>query len=137
MSDNLLKISKSRLYLQIETQVTNLQSPKITFCNFGSPPALSPFCKGGLRPIVNLFIISFLGKVSIKKTLKVMEFSIKILPLPAPPPFYEKKKKISTIFLYVFIMFIITKFGENFEDKIQICFFLNVLNKKVEVKKCD
>ena len=24
---------------------------------------------------------------------------------------------------YVFIIFIITKFGENFEDKIDICFF--------------
>ena len=29
-------------------------------------------------------------------------------------------------FFYVFIIFIITKFGENFEEKIDICFFLNV-----------
>ena len=34
-------------------------------------------------------------------------------------------------------MFITTKFGENFEDKIDICFFEIVLNKKVEVKKSD
>ena len=27
---------------------------------------------------------------------------------------------------YVFIIFIITKFGDNFEEKIDICFFLNV-----------
>ena len=26
-------------------------------------------------------------------------------------------------FFYVFIMFIITKFGDNFEEKIDICFF--------------
>ena len=42
-----------------------------------------------------------------------MEFSIEILP---PPPFYEKK----TFFFYVFIMFIITKFGENFEEKVEV-----------------
>ena len=41
-----------------------------------------------------------------------MEFSIKIPPLQ--PPFYGEKK--STI--YFFIMFIITKFGENFEEKL-------------------
>ena len=45
-----------------------------------------------------------------------MEFSIEFYP-PPPPCFF------STIFLYVFIMFIITKFGENFEEKIDICFF--------------
>ena len=44
-----------------------------------------------------------------------MEFSIQILP----PPLRWKKN----IFFYVFIMFIITKFGENFEEKIDICFF--------------
>ena len=27
------------------------------------------------------------------------------------------------MFFYVFIIYIITKFGENFEDKIDICFF--------------
>ena len=40
-------------------------------------------------------------------------------------------------YLYVFILFLITKFGENFEDKIDICFFQNVLGGKVEVKKSD
>ena len=35
----------------------------------------------------------------------------------------EKKFKNYTIFLYVFIIFIITKFGEIFEEKIDICFF--------------
>ena len=49
------------------------------------------------------------------KALKVMEFSIKFLP------FYGEKT--STIFVYVFFIFIITTFGENFEDKIDICFF--------------
>ena len=29
-------------------------------------------------------------------------------------------------FFYVFIIFIITKFGENFEEKIDNCLFLNV-----------
>ena len=40
-------------------------------------------------------------------------------------------------FFYVFIIFIITKFGENFEEKFDICVFLNVLNKKVKVKKFE
>ena len=60
-----------------------------------------------------------------KKTLKVMEFSIQILPPPHPPSM-EKKHFFSTIFFYVFIMFIITKFGENFEEKMDICFLKNV-----------
>ena len=33
------------------------------------------------------------------------------------------EKNNSTHFFYVFIMFIITKFGENFEEKIDIYFF--------------
>ena len=49
-----------------------------------------------------------------------MEFSIQILS--APP---SMENKIHNFF-YVFIMFIITKFGDNFEEKIDICFFLNV-----------
>ena len=48
-----------------------------------------------------------------------------------------EKKHFFPQFFYVFIMFIITKFGENFEEKIDICFFSNVLNKKVVVKKSD
>ena len=50
-----------------------------------------------------------------------MEFSIQIFP-PPPTPLLWKKTFFSAIFLYVFIMFIITIFGENFEDKIDICF---------------
>ena len=46
-----------------------------------------------------------------------MEFSIQMLP-----PFDGKKIKFNNFF-YVFIMFIITKFGENFEEKMDICFF--------------
>ena len=42
-----------------------------------------------------------------KKTLKVMEFSIQILPPPHPPSM-EKTHFLPTIFLYVFIMFIFT-----------------------------
>ena len=49
-----------------------------------------------------------------------MEFSIHILP---NPPFNGKKMFVFHNFLKVFIMFIITKFGENFEEKIDICFF--------------
>ena len=51
-----------------------------------------------------------------------MEFSIQIPPRPIPLR-WKKKHFFSTIFFYVFIMFIITKFGENFEEKIDICFF--------------
>ena len=51
-----------------------------------------------------------------------MEFSIQIFP-PPPPPFDGKKNNFFNNFFYVFIMFIITKFGENFEEKIDICFF--------------
>ena len=35
----------------------------------------------------------------------------------------DKKNSKITQFCYVFIIFIITKFGENFEEKIDICFF--------------
>ena len=35
----------------------------------------------------------------------------------------DKKKNQKFPFFYVSIIFIITKFGENFEDKIDICFF--------------
>ena len=50
-----------------------------------------------------------------------MEFFIKIPP--PPPPFDGKKTFFFPNFCYVFIMFIITQFGENFEEKIDICFF--------------
>ena len=50
-----------------------------------------------------------------------MEFSIQILPPhPLHPHLLFDGKKIK---MYVFIMFIITKFGKNFEEKIDICFF--------------
>ena len=49
-----------------------------------------------------------------------MEFSIQILP---HPPSTEKTTFFSTTFFYVFIMFINTKFGENFEEQIDISFF--------------
>ena len=35
----------------------------------------------------------------------------------------DKKNSKIPQFFYDFIIFIITKFGENFEDKIDICFF--------------
>ena len=47
-----------------------------------------------------------------------MEFSIQILP---HPPLMEKN-----IYFSLFIMFIITKFGENFKEKMDICFLKNV-----------
>ena len=49
-----------------------------------------------------------------------MEFSIQILPPPSPKPtFMEKKSFFSHNFLYVFIVFIVTKVGENFEDNFE------------------
>ena len=56
-----------------------------------------------------------------------MEFSIEMLPPPPHPPSMEKNIFFPQFF-YVFIMFITTKFGKNFEEKIDICFFYNVLN---------
>ena len=45
---------------------------------------------------------------------------------------YKKNQKFN-----VFIIFINTKFGENFEEKIDICFFFKKIRGKVEVKKSD
>ena len=39
-----------------------------------------------------------------------------------PPPSMKKNTFFSHNFFFVFTMFIITKFGENFEEKIDICF---------------
>ena len=64
-----------------------------------------------------------------------MEFSIQILP-PRPPSM-KKNNCFPKKNLYVFIMIIITQFGEDFEDKIDIGFLKNVWNQKVEVKKSD
>ena len=64
--------------------------------------------------------------MSLGKTSKKKRRILGALPLtPRPPPPLDGKKNIffSTFFFYVFIMFIITKFGENFEEKIDICFF--------------
>ena len=47
-----------------------------------------------------------------------MEFSIQILP-----PLDGKKTFFFRNFCYFFIMFVKTKFGENFEEKNYICFF--------------
>ena len=51
-----------------------------------------------------------------------MKFSIEIFP---PPPFYGKKHIYFLFhnFFYVFIIFIVTKFIKNFEDKNDICVF--------------
>ena len=75
---------------------------------------------GGFQFLTISVYLGHLGKVSIKKTLKDMELSIQILPTPL---WWKKTHFYSTILFYVFIMFIITKFGENFEEKIDICFF--------------
>ena len=42
---------------------------------------------------------------------------------PPPPPSMEKNHFFSSIFFYVFILFIISKFSENFEEKIDTCHF--------------
>ena len=51
-----------------------------------------------------------------------MEFSIQIFPPPTPLQ-WKKHIFFPQFFFNVFIMFIITKFGENFEEKVDICFF--------------
>ena len=58
-----------------------------------------------------------------KKTKKILGF-IRRSSDPSQPGIAldKKKSKIPQLF-YVFIIFINTKFGENFEDKIDICFF--------------
>ena len=72
-----------------------------------------------------------LGKVSIKKkTLKVMEFSIQILH----HPLRWKKTYFFPHFLCVFIMFIITKFGENFEEMMDLVSFKMFRTKKLKSK---
>ena len=76
-------------------------------------------------------LVSSLGKVSIKKTLKLMEFPSTFCPPPLPPPFDGKKTFFSHNFCYVFIMFIITKFCENFKDKIDICFFYGSMENSI------
>ena len=61
-------------------------------------------------PILTIII---LGKVSITKNIKSYGiFRPNFSPPPPHPPSMEKKHFFSTIFFYVFIMFIITKFGE-------------------------
>ena len=57
---------------------------------------------------------------------KIKNFGIFPPNFPPPPPLRWKKNIFFPIFFYVFIMFIITKFGENFEEKIDICFLKNV-----------
>ena len=49
-----------------------------------------------------------------------MEFSIEIVP---PTPLLWKKIIVLHNFFYVCIILIITKFGENFEEKMNIFFF--------------
>ena len=60
-----------------------------------------------------------------KKTFELMEFSIQILPPPPHPPhpLLWKKTFVFHNFSYFVIMFIIIKFGENFDEKNDICFF--------------
>ena len=84
--------------------------------------------------ILNEADIHFVFKVLAKlgdnkdnnKKLKIMEFSIQILP---SSPFDGKKT-----FFYVFIVFIITKFSENFEEKMDIWFLKMFRTKKVKSK---
>ena len=68
-----------------------------------------------------MFSMIWLGKVSIKNIKSYGIFHPNFTP--PPTPLRWKKTFFSTIFFYVFIMFIITKFGENFEEKIDIYFF--------------
>ena len=51
-----------------------------------------------------------------------------------PSKALDKKNSKITQFLYVFIICLITKFGENFEVKIDICFLKNVLVEKWKSK---
>ena len=62
-----------------------------------------------------------LGKVS--KKIKWLDLSnAHLTPASQAERWIKKIQKLHN-FCYVFIIFIITKFGENFEDKIDICFF--------------
>ena len=59
----------------------------------------------------------------LKKIKKWLDLSNAHLTPASQAERWIKKKSKIPIFFYVFIIFIITKFGENFEDKIDIFFF--------------
>jgi len=58
-----------------------------------------------------------------KKKKKMVGFIQRSSDPSQPGRALDKKNSKITIFFYVFIIFIITKFGENFEEKNDICFF--------------
>ena len=64
----------------------------------------------------------FKGRLQTKQNKKRMDLSNAHLTPASQADHWIKKSNI-THFYYVFIIFIITKFGENFEEKIDICFF--------------
>ena len=75
----------------------------------------------------DMILILDLRKFSIKKTLEVINFAIKTM----------EKKIFSTLFCYVYIMFINTKLVRTSTKKLTSFSLKNVQNKKVEVEKSD
>ena len=83
--------------------------------------------KKGITEIQHFFptgISSLLQTIRFpKKTKKMVGFIQRSSDPSQPDRVLDKKNSKIPMFFYVFIIFIITKFGENFEDKIDICFF--------------
>ena len=64
-----------------------------------------------------------LGKVSQQKNKKMVGFIKRSSDPSQPGRALDKINSKITIIFYVFIISIITKFGENSDKKIDICFF--------------
>ena len=72
-----------------------------------------------------------------QKNIKMVGFIKRSSDPSQPGRASDKKKSKITPFFYVFFIFILTKFCEDFEEKNDICFFLNVFGGKVKVKKSE
>ena len=83
--------------------------------------------KNILKEVDINFVFKVLAKFGDSKDIKkigIFEFFLSNAHLtPASQAEHLIKKIKNSKKMYVFIIFIITKFGENFEDKINICFF--------------
>ena len=66
-------------------------------------------------------VVVYSTKGKFQKINKIMDGFIQRTSDPSQPGRALDKKKSKITRLYVFIIFIITKFGENFEEKIDIC----------------
>ena len=75
-----------------------------------------------------------LGKVSIKKTLKVMEFSIQILPPPPPPPSMEKNIFFPQFFFMSLICFFSPNLARTLKTKLISASFKMFSGEKLKSK---